>query len=70
MILYDYCCGVCNNTIEQTLKMDEARDTRILWCIVCDDVRTFLKSIGNSGGFRLNGSGWFKDGYSKPSKPS
>lgn len=70
MPLYEYYCETCGNNIEKILPINEAKDQYVISCTICKEVKTFKKSIGNSGGFRLNGSGWFKDGYSKDSKPS
>lgn len=68
MALYEYCCEHCNEAIERYLKMDEALSQCVLYCKICKTPKTFKKSIGNSGGFKLKGSGWYADGYSKTNK--
>ena len=64
MPTFEYTCTVCNNTVELQLPISE-RDTKTpSHCALCNTDGSFSRAIGNSGGFRLKGSGWAKDGYS------
>lgn len=61
MPLYTYECGNCTEALDVQLKLDEL-ETHIEGCPACG--RTMTRVVGNSGGFRLKGARWAKDGYS------
>lgn len=60
MPLYEYHCKKCGHTEEVMKKLDELGD--IVECTECEYLMT--RSVGNRGGFRLEGGCWAKDGYS------
>jgi len=59
MIFYDYKCSKCKSIIEVRHSI---KDTPIIMCEKCNIP---MKRIITSTTFKLNGSGWYKDGYNK-----
>lgn len=58
MPLYDYKCKKCGNNFEKIVKSADE-------LVVCKCGYIVQKKFPNSFNFRLEGSGWAKDGYSK-----
>ena len=65
MPIYVYICQECGESFEENLPV-LGRDMPVEagYCPICkeEDCR-IIRSVGNSGGFRLKGSGWERDGY-------
>lgn len=59
MPIYEYECPACGESEEIMLKLEELDDP--VHCIVCQS--ECIRVCGNKGGFRLDGSGWSKQGY-------
>jgi putative FmdB family regulatory protein len=63
MPTYEYVCESCGDYFEGFLSIEDRDFPTILACTKCNN-HTIVRSIGNSGGFRLKGSCWARDGYS------
>ena len=61
MPLYEYKCAACAHEFEEVQKFS---DKPIKKCPVCGKLKV-AKKVSRAG-FQLKGSGWYKDGYSKP----
>lgn len=60
MPMYAYLCRQCTHTFDKIAKISERDEVSCESCGSNDLTRV----PGNSGGFRLMGSGWAEDGYS------
>lgn len=62
MPLYEYICTACNHHFEEVQKFS---DKPIRKCPACGKNKAEKKI--SLAGFQLKGTGWYKDGYNKPS---
>ena len=62
MPIYEYECTQCNTQLEYYANIDY-KETPI--CSACGHV---MNKIISKSSFKLSGPGWYKDGYSSPSK--
>ena len=62
MPTYHYKCSESNCKYEFE-KVQKISDTPLCQCPKCQ--KNTLKKVPVTNAFRLKGSGWFKDGYSK-----
>jgi len=71
MPLYTFKCPSCNKEKEVLQKMDEPEPIceRCVKASCGIHVVEMKRQFTNSGGFKLKGDGWFKDGYTKSEKP-
>jgi len=70
MPMYTFKCPKCNKVKEVLQKMDDSPPV----CVDCSIVLPrytieMERQFTGSGGFKLKGGGWFKDGYTKLEKP-
>lgn len=71
MPMYTFKCPSCSKVVEVIQQMKDDTPT----CKKCDEASCgthtpkMERVYSNSGGFKLNGGGWFKDGYTKQEKP-
>lgn len=63
MPLYEYICTACEHEFDEIQKFS---DKPIRKCPECGKLKV-EKKVSLSG-FQLKGSGWYKDGYAKPSE--
>jgi putative FmdB family regulatory protein len=61
MPIYEYKCVECGYVLEEMNSMSVDR----VQCSECDNVSMRIISLST---FRLNGGGWYKDGYEKKVK--
>lgn len=61
MPTYDYECSSCKAEFQEMQRMS---DTPLTKCPECG-ADTAKRVISGGAGFILQGSGWYKDGYSK-----
>jgi len=62
MPFYDYKCDDCNYVIEVVKSIKDESPVN------CKKCKKQMRKLITNVSFKLNGSGWFKDGYSKPKK--
>ena len=65
MILYEYICE-CGEVYEVYQGITENRLTS-MYCPKCGTIKPVKRQVGSSR-FKLKGSGWFRDGYTKEKK--
>lgn len=68
MPLYEYSCPSCNTVVEIIQKFNEPAPL----CKLClsgnpHDENVMVRQMSR-GSFRLKGTGWYRDGYSKKGK--
>lgn len=64
--IYEFSCTKCDDVTEKIVQLDSANEeefTIVEPCTKCGN-NTFQKIMSNTS-FRLKGSGWAGDGYSK-----
>lgn len=64
MPIYEYHCPECKKDLEIIQKFSDKPLKR------CPECGGKIKKQMSLSGFHLKGGGWYKDGYSSPSKPS
>jgi putative FmdB family regulatory protein len=65
MPIYEYKCIKCGKILEQFVKMSSKIKNPLCFNDECDGYET--ERIVSQTSFKLNGEGWYKDGYSKQS---
>ena len=63
MPLYEYKCDLCKCLWEEVQKFS---DPVLTVCKGCEQEGGVRKLFSGQIAFHLKGSGWYKDGYSKP----
>ena len=61
MPTYIYLCGECGNRIEQYKSMKDRNE--IVECLACKNKVKMDRLIGTGCGFKITGSGVFKQGW-------
>lgn len=64
MPFYEFKCPECGHTFEKIRKMSEASDPA-----ECPECGKMAEKMVSGSNFRLNGGGWFKQGYVDYTKP-
>ena len=63
MPIYEYKCDLCNGLWEEIQKFS---DDPFTVCKSCEKEGGVHKLFSGQIAFHLKGTGWYKDGYSKP----
>jgi predicted nucleic acid-binding Zn ribbon protein len=73
MPFYTFQCRTCGLEETKTRNMGDFKEPLCPTCCYNPEAQgkyeRMKKVISETGGFKLKGDGWFKDGYSKSEKP-
>ena len=71
MPIYTFKCPSCNRVEDITQSMKAATPVcqRCVSASCGVHIVEMKRQFTSSGGFKLKGGGWYKDGYTKPEKP-
>lgn len=61
MPTYEFACFGCNKLVEKRMKISEYSENKD--SMYCDDCGAVLKPKVSSPHFKLEGTGWYRDGY-------